>query len=85
MDDKTIYEELKNINEKLTRLDEKLTKYPEYQDKTDRALNLSLKNEEDIKDLQDKNIWITRTISGALITGAIGIVFILIKMSVGIK
>lgn len=85
MDEKTIYSELKSINAQLTRLDEKLTGYKEYQDKTNEALEISKKNEEDIKELQDKNKYLSRTITTAIITGLIGIVFLFIKIGMGVK
>ena len=75
----------REVLERLIKIETKIDDYKSLKEKTDEAFNLSMKNCEDIKDLQDKNKWLTRTIAGALITGAVGMVFILIKISVGIN
>ena len=43
------------------------------------------KNEEDIKELQDKFEWLSRTTAGAIISGVVGIVFIFIKIGLGVN
>lgn len=43
------------------------------------------KNEEDIKELQDKFKWLSRTTAGAIISGVVGIVFIFIKIGLGVN
>ena len=43
------------------------------------------KNEEDIKELQDKLKWLSRTTAGAIISGVVGIVFIFIKIGLGVN
>ena len=43
------------------------------------------KNEEDIKELQDKLKWLSRTTAGAIITGVVGLVFIFIKIGLGVN
>lgn len=72
----------------LTRLaviESKIDDYKSVKERTDEAYNKSKENEQDIIEIQEKIKWLSRTISGALITGAIGIVFILIKLGLGVK
>lgn len=74
--------------EVLTRLaviESKLDDYKTIKDKSEYAYNLSNKNQEEIVEIQEKLKWITRTITGALITGAIGIVFLIIQIGMGVK
>ena len=72
----------------LTRLaviESKLDDYKSVRDKTEEALNTSQENKQDILEINEKIKWITRTIVGAIISGAIGIIFILIQMGIGVK
>ena len=74
--------------EVLTRLsviETKLDDYNRMKEKTDNAFNQSKENEKEIEELKDKIKWISRTIVGAVITGIIAIVFLLIQMGAGIK
>lgn len=72
----------------LTRLaviESKLDDYKSVRERTDEAFNLAQENKQDINDINDKIKWLTRTIVGAIITGVIGIVFILIQIGIGVK
>lgn len=72
----------------LTRLaviESKLDDYKSVRDKTEEAYNNSIENKNDIMEINEKIKWITRTIVGAIISGAIGIIFILIQMGIGGK
>lgn len=72
----------------LTRLaviESKLDDYKSVRDKTEEAFNTSLENKQDILEINEKIKWITRTIAGAIISGAVGIIFILIQMGIGGK
>lgn len=74
--------------EVLTRLaviESKLDDYKTIKDKSEYAYNLSNKNQEEIVEIQEKLKWISRTIIGAFITGAIGIVFLIIQIGMGVK
>ena len=74
--------------EVLTRLaviESKLDDYKTIKDKSEYAYNLSNQNKEEIVEIQEKLKWITRTITAALITGAIGIVFLIIQIGMGVK
>lgn len=66
----------------LTRLaviESKIDDYNSIKDKTNEAYTLSKENEKEISEINDKIRWITRTIAGAIIAGAIGIIFALIQ------
>jgi hypothetical protein len=74
--------------EVLTRLaviESKLDDYTTIKERTEKAYTLSSENKEDILEIQEKIKWISRTIAGAIITGAIGIIFILIQIGIGVK
>lgn len=47
--------------------------------------NRATQNEEEIKDLKDKLKWLSRTTGGAIITGIIGLVFVFIKIGMGVN
>ena len=72
----------------LTRLaviESKLDDYKSVREKTEEAFNLATENKQDILEINERIKWITRTIVGAIISGAIGIIFILIQMGIGVK
>lgn len=70
---------------RLTIIETKLDDYNRIKEKTDEAYSLSKENEKEIIEIKDKIKWISRTIVGAIITGIIAIVFLLIQMGAGIK
>lgn len=66
----------------LTRLaviESKIDDYNNIKEKCEEAYNKSKENEKDISEINDKIKWITRVIAGALITGAIGVIFALLQ------
>lgn len=72
----------------LTRLaviESKLDDYKSVSDKTEYAYSLSKENEKEIEEIKDKMKWLSRTVVGGLIAGAIGIIFILIQIGMGLK
>lgn len=75
----------REVLDRLKTIEVKIDDYKELKKDTAQALALSKENEKELLEIQEKIKWLTRTITGALITGVIGIVFILIKMSIGIK
>ena len=75
----------REVLERLTKIETKLDDYGNMREKTEEAHSLSKQNEKDIEEIQEKIKWLSRTIVGALITGVIGIVVLLIKMGMGIK
>lgn len=70
---------------RLAVIESKLDDYNNIKQKTEEAYTKSKENEKDIEDINDKIKWLSRTVAGALITGIIGIVIILIKMGIGLK
>lgn len=73
--------------EVLTRLaviESKLDDYKDIKDKADKAYTISLDNQKDIDELKDKNKWLNRTLIGAIVAGVIGIIFIYLKIGLGI-
>lgn len=75
----------REVLDRLTKIETKIDDYKEIKRDTASALALSKENEKEITDIQDKLKWITRTVVGAIITGIIGIVILLIQMGAGIK
>jgi hypothetical protein len=72
----------------LTRLaviESKLDDYKTIRDRTEEAYNTSQENKQDIAEINEKLKWLSRTIVGAIISGVIGIIFILIKIGIGVK
>lgn len=72
----------------LTRLaviESKLDDYKSVREKTEESYNIAQENKQDIAEINEKIKWITRTIAGAIITGIIGIVFILIQIGMEVK
>lgn len=73
--------------EVLTRLaviESKLDDYKDIKDKAEKAYTISLDNQKDIDELKDKNKWLNRTLIGAIVAGVIGIIFIYLKIGLGI-
>lgn len=68
----------------LAVINSKLDGYNKTQEIAVQADNRSRQNEADIKEMKDTNKWAFRTSIGAIITSAIGIVFLLIKLGMGI-
>lgn len=71
----------------LTRLaviESKIDDYKIIKQKSEDAYNLAIKNSESIKDINDRSKWLYRTTIGALITGLIGIIIIILKIGIGI-
>ncbi len=77
----------REVLDRLTRLETKidLQDYKGLAEKVEEAHSMAKNNEQDIKDLQDRNKYLTRTIATAIIGGIIGLVFILIKIGMGVN
>lgn len=74
--------------EVLTRLaviEAKIDDYKTVKQKTDEANDLAHHNKERIDKIEDNNRWLFRTSVGALITSAIGLAFIFIKLGIGVS
>ena len=59
--------------------------YKAVQEKADKALDQAKKNEEDIKEIQDKNKWYYRTIVAAFLVAVVGIIVSFFKTGIGIN
>ena len=77
----------REVLDRLTRLETKidLQDYKGLSEKVDVAYSLAQNNEQDIKDLKNKNQFLTRTLTVAVIGGVIELVFILIQIGLGLK
>lgn len=68
----------------LAVINSKLDSYNKTQEIAVQADNRSKQNEADIKEMKDTNKWAFRTSIGAIITSTVGIIFLLIKLGIGI-
>ena len=75
----------REVLERLTKIETKLDDYGNMREKTEDAYSLSKENEKDIKEINDKIKWLSRTIAGAIIAGIIGIVFVILQNNMGGK
>lgn len=75
----------REVLERLTKIETKLDDYTSIREKTEEAYSLSKENDKEIEEIKEKIKWITRTIAGAIISGIIGIIFILIKIGIGVN
>ena len=69
----------KEVLERLTKIETKLDDYNGIKAKSEDGYTLSKVNQKDIQELQDKIKWISRTCIGAILTGAISLIYALIK------
>lgn len=69
----------KEVLERLTKIETKLDDYTNIRNKTEEAYSTSKENEKDIQEINDKIKWLSRTILGAIITGIIGIIFVMMQ------
>lgn len=69
---------------RLAVIESKLDDYNNIKEKCEEAYTKSRENEKDITEINEKIKWLSRTIAGALITGIIGIVFIFLKIGLGV-
>lgn len=76
----------RDVLDRLTRLETKIDMqdYKGLSEKVEITHNKAEQNEKDIIEINDKIKWLSRTITGTIISGIIGIIFILIKMSLGV-
>lgn len=68
----------------LAVINSKLDSYNKTQEIAVQTDNRSKQNEADIKEMKDTNKWAFRTSIGAIITSTVGIIFLLIKLGMGI-
>ncbi len=61
-----------DIRESVARIETKLERYTDTQDKAQDADSRSKENERRLDKLEESHTWLWRTVSGAIIAGAIG-------------
>ena len=68
----------------LAVINSKLEGYPETKKTASEADVRSKQNEKDIKEIQDRNKWILRTSVGAIISSLISLLFLFVKLGLGV-
>ena len=74
----------REVLERLTKIETKLDDYTNLREKSEEAYSLSKENDKEIEEIKDKIKWLSRTIAASIISGLVGIVFILIKLGMGV-
>ena len=69
---------------RLARIETKLDDYDNLKTKVEETRAKAYSNERRITDIEDKQKWLERTTIGALITGGIAIIFVFIKIGLGV-
>ena len=69
----------REVLERLTKIETKIDDYTSIKAKVEEAYNKSKTNEKDIEEINERLKWITRLITGTIITGIIGIIFTLLQ------
>lgn len=75
----------REVLERLTKIETKLDDYTNFRNKTEEAYSLSKENEKEIEEIKERTKWLSRTVIGAIVTGVVGIVFIMIQIWMGLK
>lgn len=70
---------------RLARLETKVDDYNGIKNKVEETRAKAFSNERRLNELEDKIKWLSRTITGAIITGGISIIAILVKIGLGIN
>ncbi len=73
------------VIERLARIETKLDDYEDIKNKADDAYNKSNQNERRIQELEDNNKWLKRTTIGAVITSLVALIFLFIKLGLGVN
>ena len=69
---------------RLARIETKLDDYDNIKTKSDEARAKAYSNERRINEIEDRIKWLSRTITGAIISAIITLVFIFIKLGMGV-
>ena len=70
----------REVLDRLAIIETKLDDYNSIKDKVEESSMLSKTNEKDIDEIKDKIKWLTRTITGAIISALVGLLIALIKV-----
>lgn len=71
---------VRRLDERITRLEEKTRETDEVDERSRKALQTAEAAMEEVKELKANQIWLWRTVIGALITGAIAALFYFARM-----
>ena len=74
----------KEILERLIRIETKIDDYENTKTKVEEARSKAYSNERRINEIEDKFKWLSRTATGAIITGAIAIIYTVLKIGLHI-
>jgi len=72
------------VIERLVRIETKVDDYESYKKKSEEADNRSKNNEKLINEIIDNNRWLRRAVIGAFITSGVGLLFLLLKIGIGV-
>lgn len=75
----------KEILERLIRIETKLDDYDRFKSNVEDLSANAKNNERRIAEIEDKIKWLTRTITGSLITGIVAIGFIIVKLGLHLQ
>lgn len=75
----------KEILERLIRIETKLDDYDSIKTKVEETRSKANSNERRITELEDKQKYLSKTITGAIIGGIISLIFIVIKLGLGLE
>lgn len=70
---------------RLAVIESKLDDYKSTREKTEEAYDLAKHNKERLDKLEDNNKWALRTAIGGVITSVIALVFLFLKMGMGLN
>ena len=70
----------RDVLDRLTIIETKLDDYNNIRNKVDENNSLAKINRKDIDEINDKIKWLSRTMTGAIITALIGLIITLIKV-----
>lgn len=70
----------RDVLDRLTIIETKLDDYNSIKNKVDENNSMTKINRKDIDEINDKIKWLTRTITGAIITAIIGLIITYIKV-----
>lgn len=75
----------KEILERLIRIETKLDDYDSIKTKVEETRSKAHSNERRITELEDKQKYLSKTIVGAIIGGIVSLIFIVIKLGLGLE
>ena len=68
---------------RLTKIETKIDDYNSFKEKADNAIHLSQENAKRIAELENNSKWFKHTTLGAVITGTIAVIFMILESGLG--